>query len=114
MNQQAIPVQSRGRYTNGLLTVIALLLGVAVLQNGSGQPVMPESASAAFAQPQRGSGTSKSVPTFNAAAQRKQIINELKVLQRSVASLEKKLSGGLKVTVTNLPRSDGASSGAKK
>lgn len=85
-------------YLNAVLTVIAVLLGLHLLVQVSGQHASP---SVAVAQPV-GDGPVNS-PPFNAAEQRKQMIALLELLNRRVSSLENKLDKGLNVKVTEMP-----------
>lgn len=88
---------SNRSYLNAVLTVIAVLLGLNLLVQVTGQHTIP---AAAAAQPADGNVTS---PPFNSAEQRKQVIALLELLNRRVTSLEGKLDRGLSVKVTEMP-----------
>lgn len=87
-------------YRNGVLTAIALLLGVLVLGQGSG----PSQAGAGQIQhagqtlaPPEGGGL------ISAAEQRKLILRELQAMRRQVEEMRVLMSRGLSVKVTEMP-----------
>lgn len=87
----------RGRtYQNAVLTVIAALLGLAVLdrQWGLTEP--------AAAQAQVG-GSPDTSGLSNALEQRKQMISELRQLSIRLERLESRIAGGINVKVTDMP-----------
>lgn len=100
------------RYTNGVLTAIAALLGL----NFVGQAMdKGQAVSVASAQPEQyrrdGAAARPEIqnndPTeggmISAAEQRKIIIAELRNLGNRLASIEGKLGTGVNVTVTDMP-----------
>ena len=91
-----------GRYMNGVLTVIALLLGVLVLQSVVGGPGLSE------AQAQRSRRTAAKVAALappNAAAQRVRMISELERISERLASLGSAMDGPIDVRVIEMPES---------
>jgi hypothetical protein len=84
----------RMKYLNGVLTVIAVLMGL-VLLNQSGLGLSASRAEAS--QPERGTGL------VSAADQRKQMIEELKKVSARMEKLEKAIEKGVNVKVTSLP-----------
>lgn len=89
---------SNRSYLNAVLTVIAVLMGLNLLVQVSGQHTIP---AAAAAQP--ADSEQLTSPPFNSAEQRKQMIALLELLNRRVTSLEGKLDKGLSVKVTEMP-----------
>jgi hypothetical protein len=85
-------------YLNAVLTAIALLLGLNLLVQVTGQHASP---GAALAQPADDENVTS--PPFNSGEQRKQMIALLELLNRRVTSLEGKLDKGLNVKVTEMP-----------
>jgi hypothetical protein len=79
-----------GTYQNLLLTAIAVVLVLGLIDRGAGP------GSEALAQPEMG-GLS------NALEQRKQIIAELRTLNARMERIESKLAAGLNVKVTDMP-----------
>jgi hypothetical protein len=102
----------RRSYTNGVLTAIAALLGVIVLQqtNSTG----PQGA--ALAQvgvvgeqvPSEGAATG----LISAAEQRKAIISELKTMNDRLTAIEGALAKGINVKVTSMPAQKAALEGS--
>jgi hypothetical protein len=88
----------RTGYTNGVLTVIAVLLGLNVAVNmGETPSVLP----AAQAQPADPEGPDTGL--ISAAEQRKVMIAELRRLGARMERIEAKLNSGLSVKVTEMP-----------
>lgn len=87
------------RYTNVLLTLIALSLGVIAFDSISANPSV---AGAAWAQP----GDDDEGGRISAAEQRKQIIAELKSMGARLERLDTQLQKGINVKVTEMPRTD--------
>lgn len=83
------------RYRDGVLTVIALLLGVLVIQ-GSGSD-MSLTSTAHANQPGSDSGL------VSASEQRKIIIAELRRMGTRLERMEAKMNAGLTVKVTEMP-----------
>ena len=90
------------RYTNGVLTVVAVLLGVLALQGAVGLPGATE------AQAQRSRRTSEKAEPFsplNSAAQRARIVSELERISERLSSFESAFDGPIDVRVTEMPES---------
>jgi hypothetical protein len=89
----------RCSYLNSVLTVIAVLLCLLVVgqlttgRSDSGGVV----SSPAYAAPPSGGGL------ISGGEQRRMMITELRKLNQRVASLEKKLTAGVRVKVTEMP-----------
>lgn len=89
--------RTRG-YTNGVLTVIAVVLGLNVAVNlGDSRSILP----AAAAQPTGPEGPDTGL--ISAAEQRKVMIAELRRLSVRMERIEAKLNSGLSVKVTEMP-----------
>ncbi|MCB9846226.1 MAG: hypothetical protein H6811_09600 [Phycisphaeraceae bacterium] len=84
-------------YVNGVLTVIALLLGVLALDRLAG------GLGPASAQAQTGRNEPNSGGMVSAADQRKVIIREIKDLRGQIEAMQATLSRGLDVRVTDMP-----------
>lgn len=90
------------RYTNGVLTIIAVLLGVMMLQGSVSLPGVSE------AQAQRSRRAKEKVEPFtplNSAAQRARIISELERISERLSTFESAFEGPFDVRVTELPAS---------
>ena len=89
----------RNGYQNAMLTAIAVLLALGVIDRGTGNAAsglaQPSSASAQ-PQPTEGGMT-------NRLEQNKQIIAELQKMNSRLERIESKLSSGLSVKVTDMP-----------
>lgn len=105
------------RYTNGVLTAIAALLGLNLAGQAldRGHSLAPE-AGIAHAQPEQyrrdGAATPRSLsvstdPTeggmISAAEQRKLMLAELRTIVTRLSSIEQTLGSGISVTVTDMP-----------
>ena len=88
------------RYRDGMLTIIAVLLGLVVLQgSGGGIPqVMPEAQASAQPSDEPSSGG-----LVSASEQRKIMIAELRRLGARLDRIEAKINAGLNVKVTDMP-----------
>lgn len=86
----------RMKYLNGVLTVIAVVMGLMLL-NQAGLGLSASRAEASQAQPERGTGL------VSAADQRKQMIEELKKVSARIEKLERAIEKGVSVKVTSLP-----------
>ncbi len=99
------------RYTNGVLTAIAALLGLNFVGQAMDQKADVPMASAQPEQYRRDGAAARPEasldPTeggmISAAEQRKIIIQELRNLGGRLASIEAKLGTGVNVTVTDMP-----------
>lgn len=98
-------VQGRkGTYLNGVLTVIAGLLVVAVVQSSVGLPGPRSVEAADRAAPVRSESISREpmgIP--NASDQRVRMINSLDSIEARMARIEAKLSAPLDVKVIDMP-----------
>ncbi|MCA9288394.1 MAG: hypothetical protein KDA05_07410, partial [Phycisphaerales bacterium] len=105
------------RYTNGVLTAIAALLGLNLAGQAldRGHSLAPE-AGIAQAQPEqyRRDGSANPRPTgvstdptqgglISAAEQRKLMLAELRNVVTRLSSIEQQLASGISVTVTDMP-----------
>lgn len=88
----------RTTYLNGVLTVIAALLALLVVDRVGEGPV----GTMAMAGPPTGEPDPKG-GLVSAADQRKQIILELRALGKRLEQVEAQLKGGLSVKVTEMP-----------
>lgn len=86
-------------YRNGVLTAIALLLGVMVLGQGAGPSPADAQVSHAGGDPTRPEGGG----LISAAEQRKLILNEMRALRSQMDALQSTLAKGLSVKVTEMP-----------
>ncbi|GEM_PF-1904803 len=86
------------RRANHWFTAAAVVAGV-LLGAHFADGVRPESA---MAQPSR-PGDSPVPPPFNAAGDRKMLIDQLTELNAKVGRIEAKLAGGINVKVTEMP-----------
>lgn len=89
------------RYTNGVLTIMAVLLGAIALQGAVGLPGASE------AQAQRSRRSSEKAEPFtplNSAAQRARIITELERISERLSTFESAFEGPFDVRVTELPQ----------
>jgi hypothetical protein len=118
MNQPFPAVPSRVPYTNAILTVIAVLLGVivldrAVVRAGAGEAGLLGGPSAAKAE--SGPDDEDVVGArVSAADQRKVIIAELRNLSHKLDTIDTRLGKGLNVKVIDMPavRMQGGGGGA--
>jgi len=104
MNCDRITVGRRpGTYTNALLTLIALLLGVALMQRAGPEEAGagPGAAMAALEPP---AGPGRGTGLISAADQRKIMISEIRRIGSRLERIESALSRGISVRVTELPR----------
>ncbi|MFU8829702.1 MAG: hypothetical protein ACNA8P_09750 [Phycisphaerales bacterium] len=85
---------SRPGYQNRILTVIAVLLALLVVQRADLMPGAGDAHAFQSREPQ--------APP-NAAVQRVKMIQELEKIERRMDSIEKKLSGPLNVNVLSMP-----------
>ncbi|MFG0327314.1 MAG: hypothetical protein ACF8SC_08650 [Phycisphaerales bacterium JB037] len=84
-------------YTNGVLSAIAVLLGLVVLgQHTDRGSAFVSEAGAAGSQPNGGG-------LVSAASQRKEMIAALKEMSQRLAKMEAKLNSGLDVDVRQMP-----------
>jgi hypothetical protein len=83
-------------YQNAVLTAIALLAGLGLVERGGSAPAAGPSAAMAQEQPESG-GLS------NALEQRKQIIAELRVMNGRLERIDARLAGKLEVKVVDMP-----------
>ena len=89
----------RGGYQNLVLTVIAGALTLGIVERHSGLLTEP-----AAAQPQSQPGSAQGDSGLaNGLEQRKQTINELRLINSKLERLEAKLNSGLSVKVTEMP-----------
>lgn len=89
----------RHGYQNAMLTAIAILLAIGVIDRGTGNAASSlAQPSAASAQPQPTEGG-----LTNRLEQNKQIIAELRTLSSKLDRIESKLSSGISVKVTDMP-----------
>ncbi len=86
-------------YTNAMLTVIAILLGVAVLDRAATDPVVAR----AHAQPGAATATDDSTGLVSAAEQRKIMIAELRQISNRLDKLDGAMSRVLNVKVVEMP-----------
>ncbi len=87
----------QGSYANAMLTIVAVLLGVMILQQG-GAPLTSE------ANAQRSNRrTDNPIAPPNAASQRQQMIAQLESLNSRMESLEGRLAGPFEVKVLEMP-----------
>lgn len=86
-------------YRNGVLTVIALLLGVMALGQGAGPSPAGAQVSHAGADPTRPEGGG----LISAAEQRKMILSEMRAMRKQMDSIQSALGKGLSVKVTEMP-----------
>ncbi len=86
------------RYTSGVLTIVALLLGVVALQNAS-SPL-----GTAHAADRQG-GAPEGLMAFNAADQRARMIAALQKIEERLGAIETRFSAGpLPVKVVEIPQ----------
>lgn len=83
-------------YQNAVLSAIALILAIGLIDRRSGNDLAALPSAHAQAQPDQGGMT-------NALEQRKVIISELRNIASRLERLESKLNAGLNVKVTSLP-----------
>lgn len=100
MDQPRHNTPGRTAYLNVVLTVIAVLLGLLVLDGRAGR-TGPADARAQGAQPDDPAATSQSL--VSASEQRKQMIAELRRIASRVERVESKLASGISVKVTEMP-----------
>lgn len=101
---------SAGRlgYQNAVLTAIAVLLGVGLIERGAGTgSSLTEPAGAMAQEPQDGGLTNK-------LEQNKQIIAELRAINGRLERIEAKLAGRVDVRVTDMPPIKMAPEGRQK
>lgn len=89
-------------YTNGMLTVIAVLLGVVALEGVVGLPALNE---AQAQRNRRSSERAEQLAPPNAASQRARMIAELEKMSERLSAIETKLEGPFEVKVTEMPES---------
>lgn len=81
----------------GSLTVVAVLLGLGLMERLANGP------SVALAAPQRSAGPDEGGGLLSAAEQRKTIIAELKRISAQLEALDARLKNGISVKVTDMP-----------
>jgi hypothetical protein len=86
-------------YTNAMLTVIAILLGVALLDRAAPEPVVAR----AHAQPGAMPAPDESTGLISAAEQRKIMIAELRQISTRLDKLDGAMSRVLNVKVVEMP-----------
>lgn len=86
-------------YRNGVLTLIALLLGVMVLGQGAGPSEAGAQVAHAGGDPTRPEGGG----LISAAEQRKHILSEMRAMRAQMDAIQSTLSKGLSVKVTEMP-----------
>lgn len=103
---------ARRNYTNGVLTAIAALLGVIVLQQAN----TPGTQGTALAQVgivgEKAVVDDAASGLISAAEQRKSIISELKTVNDRLAAIEGALAKGISVKVTSMPAQKAALEGS--
>lgn len=91
------PASTRQSYQNRILTIIAVLLALVVVQRSDLMPASGEAHANAMA-------ASSQVPSPpNAGAQRLKMIQELEKIDRRMDSIEKKLGSPFEVKVISMP-----------
>lgn len=105
MSQQSDrgPAARGDHFRNGVLTVIAVMLGLLVLGQLGQSPGGGGGPSEARAQAQPEALNSPEGGLISAADQRKTIIAELRSLSRKVEQLDARLGKGISVKVTEMP-----------
>jgi hypothetical protein len=95
-------------YQNAVLSLIAIFLGVGLLERAAAPGLtQPAVADAAQPEPDQGGLT-------NALEQRKQIINELRMVGTRLDRIEARLAGTMNVKVIDMPPVKMASDGREK
>ncbi|MGQ0627058.1 MAG: hypothetical protein ACT4PL_03040 [Phycisphaerales bacterium] len=92
---------SRSRLSTMLAGTACSLLALNLLAGLTGIKFPPEAA--AQTQSRGAGGENVNDPPFNAAGQRKQMIEQLTMLNERIARLEARLDKGLSVKVTEMP-----------
>ncbi len=91
----------RSGYLNIVLTVIAVLLALLVVDGRIGRPL--GAASEAQAQPATDDPAATNQALVSASEQRKMMISELRRIASRLDRVESKLSNGIPVKVTEMP-----------
>lgn len=107
-NEGRRPGQREGssRYTNAMLTVIALGLGVLAMKESTGLPPAAEASAQKSARSSAAPGAAAAEPGSgfpNAAEQRLRMIGQLAVIEGRLRGIESRLSSPLEVRVMEMP-----------
>lgn len=102
MSQNEKPTVRR-TYTNGVLTAIAALLGVIVLQQANTPGVQGTALAQVGVVGEKTSSEETATGLISAAEQRKAIIAELKNVNDRLSAIEGALAKGISVKVTSMP-----------
>jgi len=94
---------TRRNYTNGVLTAIAALLGVIVLQQANSTGSAGVAAAQVGVVGERTATDDAATGLISAAEQRKSIITELKSVNERLGAIEGALAKGINVKVTSMP-----------
>lgn len=94
---------TRRNYTNGVLTAIAALLGVIVLQQANTTGTQGAALAQVGIVGEKTATEDAATGLISAAEQRKAIISELKSVNDRLAAIEGALAKGINVKVTSMP-----------